>query len=52
MRPFWWIPVAFVAMVASVLVGRARRNKETKLSHEPVSGDWLAQARSRDDHPW
>ena len=48
----WLIPVALVALVARAFLTRARRNRDVPLSTEPVSSDWLAQARSRDEHHW
>ena len=48
----WLIPVALVAYVARVVFNRARRNRDISLSTEPVSSDWLAQARGRDDYHW
>jgi hypothetical protein len=52
MRTLWLIPVALVALAASAFLSRARRHKDITLSNEPVSSDWLAQARAKDDHPW
>jgi hypothetical protein len=50
MRILWFIP-AILAIGASVFL-RRRRNREISLSTEPVSGEWLAQARSREEHRW
>ena len=52
MRTLWLIPVALVALAATAFFSRARRNRDITLSNDPVSSDWLAQARGRDDHPW
>lgn len=52
MRTLWLIPVALVAFAARVFLNRARRSRDISLSTEPVSSDWLAQARSRDEHQW
>ncbi|MEO6235502.1 MAG: hypothetical protein ABIQ52_00795 [Vicinamibacterales bacterium] len=50
---FWLIPLTILALGATTLV-RARRRGKTGISlpQEPVSGQWLAEARSRDEHPW
>jgi cytochrome c-type biogenesis protein CcmH/NrfF len=53
MRLLWWIPVAVVAAAAGLLaLARRRRDDEVTLTNDPVSADWLARARGRDDHPW
>ena len=52
MRTLWLIPVALVAYVARAFFNRARRSRDISLSTEPVSSDWLAQVRGRDDHDW
>jgi len=52
MRTLWLIPVALVAYVARAFFNRARRSRDISLSTEPVSSDWLAQVRGRDDHHW
>ena len=52
MRTLWLIPFALVAYVARVVFNRARRSRDISLSTEPVSSDWLAQARGRDDQHW
>jgi cytochrome c-type biogenesis protein CcmH/NrfF len=48
----WFIPVTLLALGATALLARRRRNRDITLSNEPVSADWLAQARSRDDSHW
>jgi cytochrome c-type biogenesis protein CcmH/NrfF len=48
----WFIPVTLLALGATALFARRRRNRDITLSNEPVSADWLAQARSRDDSHW
>ena len=52
MPTLWLIPIALVAYVARFVFNRARRSRDISVSTEPVSSDWLAQARSRDDHHW
>ena len=53
MRFLWLIPLTILALGAGAYY-RARRRADnlTPLSSEPVSGEWLAQARGREDHRW
>ncbi len=48
-----WIAAGVLA-AAGLLALRARRNKrrENEYSSEPVSGEWLAQARAHEEHHW
>jgi cytochrome c-type biogenesis protein CcmH/NrfF len=49
----WLIPVAVVLVGVGVFARARRRNHDQGELSEPVSGDWLAQARSRwSDHHW
>ena len=51
MRLLWWIPIAaLVAGAGFLLRARKRRQDDITLTSEPVSADWLAQARGRDEH--
>lgn len=52
MRILWAVP--FVLLAAAGLIVRLRRRTDSDrlLSSEPVSGQWLAEARSREDQPW
>lgn len=52
MRILWALPL--VVIVGVGLVARLRRRSDAGrvLTSEPVSGQWLAEARSREDHPW
>jgi cytochrome c-type biogenesis protein CcmH/NrfF len=53
MRMLWWIPITVLAVGAGLLIRlRRRRADDVSLTTEPVSSDWLAQARSRDEHHW
>ena len=53
MRLLWWIPIAALIAGAGVFLrGRRRRSEDVPLTTEPVSSEWLAQARGRDDHRW
>jgi len=50
MRLLLWIPFAALAAGAGMwLRARRRREADVALTTEPVSADWLAQARGRDD---
>jgi cytochrome c-type biogenesis protein CcmH/NrfF len=53
MRILWFIPVTLFALGAGAFLRhRWRSSREVALSSEPVSGEWLAQARSREEHRW
>jgi hypothetical protein len=52
MRIVWLIPVTILIIGASAFL-RSRRNRGTaSFSQEPVSGQWLAEARTREEQPW
>jgi cytochrome c-type biogenesis protein CcmH/NrfF len=52
MRMLWWIPLSLVVIGAGV-VWRARRNRrDVEITPGPVSGQWLAEARSREEYHW
>ena len=51
MRILWALPL--VLLVGAGLIARLRRRDSHRvLTSEPVSGQWLAEARSREDHTW
>jgi hypothetical protein len=53
MRLVWFIPLGlFVLGAGAFLTARRRAARTRSFTHEPVSGQWLAQARSREDPPW
>jgi len=53
MRIIWWIPIAVLAAGAGLLVRmRRRRHDDVALTSEPVSTDWLARARGREEQHW
>ena len=53
MRIIWLFPLTVFAVAAGfVLRARRRSNEARLLTTEPVSGQWLAEARSREEHPW
>lgn len=49
----WLIPIT-IALVGAGVVARARRRSRNRVSftQEPVSGQWLAEARSREEQHW
>jgi hypothetical protein len=49
----WLIPITLVIAGAGVFVVARRRNrKRVSFTQEPVSGQWLAEARSREEQHW
>jgi cytochrome c-type biogenesis protein CcmH/NrfF len=52
MRLLWWVPIVIVVGAGVVMRLRRRRHDDVALTSEPVSADWLAQARGRDEHRW
>lgn len=51
-RALWFIPLALVAVGASLALRSRRRHSAAPLTLEHVSGDWLAQARGREEQEW
>ena len=53
MRFLWWIPITVIAAAAGLYaLARRRRDDDITLTTDPVSADWLAQARGREEHRW
>ncbi len=53
MRIIWLLPLTILALGAGFIMRARRRSGNARLlSSEPVSGEWLAEARSREEHPW
>ena len=52
MRILWFVPLILLAGAGLVARVRRRRDPDRLLTSEPVSGQWLAEARSREEHPW
>jgi cytochrome c-type biogenesis protein CcmH/NrfF len=49
----WLFPVTILIIGAGALIRARLRAKNTRsLTSEPVSGQWLAEARSREEQPW
>jgi cytochrome c-type biogenesis protein CcmH/NrfF len=48
----WFIPFGILVLGAGAFLrARRRANRARSFTHEPVSGEWLAQARSREEPP-
>jgi hypothetical protein len=41
-----------LVLAAGGLVARFRRSRSNRITTEQLSGDWLAEARAREDEPW
>ena len=54
MRLLLLIPITVLAAAAGLfaLARRRRTAEDVTLTSDPVSADWLAQARGRDDQRW
>jgi cytochrome c-type biogenesis protein CcmH/NrfF len=52
MRILWALPLVLLAGAGLIARVRRRTAASRELTTEPVSGQWLAEARSREDHPW
>jgi hypothetical protein len=52
MRFLWWIPVAAAAVIGAGAWFRVRRKRRDTaiVAGTPVSEQWLAQARGREEH--
>jgi cytochrome c-type biogenesis protein CcmH/NrfF len=50
----WLIPITILVVGTAIIVRAARRRgqAETALTTDPVSGQWLAEIRGRDDRYW
>lgn len=50
----WLIPITILVVGTGVIVRAARRRggAEKPLTTDPVSGQWLAEIRGRDDQYW
>jgi cytochrome c-type biogenesis protein CcmH/NrfF len=53
MSRLWFIPATILAVTAGLVVRALRRHKrETAFTQDPVSSQWLAQARGREEQQW
>jgi hypothetical protein len=49
----WFIPLTLVVLGPGALVrARLRRNRNRALTTEPVSSEWLAESRGREEPRW
>jgi cytochrome c-type biogenesis protein CcmH/NrfF len=49
----WFLPLTILIIGAGAFVrARLRARSTTPLTTEPVSGQWLAEARSREEQTW
>jgi cytochrome c-type biogenesis protein CcmH/NrfF len=51
-RTLWLIPITLVVVGAGLALRARHRRPPRMFSLEHVSGDWLAQARGRDEQEW
>lgn len=52
MRILWWVPVAVAVLGAGAWL-RARKHKRMEsIGQTPVSEQWLAEARGREEPQW
>jgi hypothetical protein len=50
---FWLIPITIVVIGAGAFLrARRRSSRDRLLTHEPVSGEWLAEKRGREESHW
>lgn len=47
-----WAGGLLAVAVAGAMVRRSRRQSSKDITTEQLSGDWLAQARAREEHQW
>jgi len=53
MRILWWVPVAAAVIGAGAwLRARRKRRDVAILAGTPVSEQWLAEVRGKDEHIW
>jgi hypothetical protein len=52
MRMLWFLSLTLVIGAGFLARVRRRGDNARSLTNEPVSGQWLAEARSREDQPW
>jgi cytochrome c-type biogenesis protein CcmH/NrfF len=52
MRIIWFLPLTILIAGAGIVLRLRRRREEPQLTTDPVSGQWLAEARGREEHPW
>jgi hypothetical protein len=48
----WLIPIAVLVLGAGAVIRLRRRSADPKLTSEPLSGQWLADVRAKEEHWW
>ena len=48
----WILAGGLLAFAAAGSVLRASRSRSKRFTADQLSGDWLAQARAREEHEW
>jgi len=49
----WILAGGLLALAAArTAIRMTRAARSTRISNDQLSGDWLAQARAREEHPW
>ncbi len=41
-----------LALALAGVAARFRRSRSSTITTDQLSGDWLVQARAREEHPW
>jgi len=49
---FLMVAGGLLALAAAGVAARFRRSRSSQITTDEISGDWLAQARAREDDPW
>jgi hypothetical protein len=52
MRTLWLVSAGMLVAAGVFLRMRQRHRRSTAISQDAVSGEWLAQARGREEHQW
>jgi cytochrome c-type biogenesis protein CcmH/NrfF len=50
MKILWLVPMAILLVAGGALLRARRRKGSPEIAQTPVSGQWLAEARGREDH--
>lgn len=48
----WMLALGVLALATTAWGVRLRKRRTNGITTEPVSGEWLAEARSREEHSW
>jgi cytochrome c-type biogenesis protein CcmH/NrfF len=53
MRFVWFLPITVLLAAAGIFLRARHRSGEPRTpTSEPVSGQWLAEKRAREEHRW